>query len=60
MYKNRVGDLRRERVSALKRELETQQNVLRRNPLRASYCVSHLLAKESELLANGEFVRKYL
>jgi hypothetical protein len=61
-YKNCIGALRREKVVALKRGLESQQNVFRKqssdssSALRESYRVAHLLAKEN----NGELVRKYL
>jgi hypothetical protein len=66
-YKNCVGDLRREKVSALKRGLESQQNIFRKrsnddgsSALRTSYRVAHSLAKESKLSSDGEFVRKCL
>jgi hypothetical protein len=46
--------------------LESQQTVIRKQSgdspatVWASYCVAHLLAKESKPFSNGEYVRKYL
>jgi hypothetical protein len=65
-YENCVGALRREKVAALKRGHESQQNVFRKqsndssSALRASYHVAHLLAIERKPLSDGELVRKYL
>jgi hypothetical protein len=50
-------------VAALKRGLEAQQNVFRKqsndccSALWASYRITHLLAKESKPFSDGEFVR---
>jgi hypothetical protein len=54
-----VSALRREKVAALKRGLESQQIVFRKqftdcsSALQASYHVAHLLAKESKLFLTG-------
>jgi len=53
-YKPSVGALRRDRMAALKRSLESQQNVFRKQSndnsaaLRATYRVARLFANESK------------
>jgi hypothetical protein len=52
---NCIGALRRDKVAALKSELEAQNNVLMKqsndssSPLRASYCVAPLFSKKVNL-----------
>jgi hypothetical protein len=65
-YKNCVGALRREKVVAIERRHELQQNVFRKqcndssSALQASYHVAHLLAKESKPFSNRKSIRKCL
>jgi hypothetical protein len=46
-------------VAALKRGLESQQNVFRKQSNDKSYSVTHLLAKERKPFFDGKFVRKF-
>jgi hypothetical protein len=55
-----VSALRREKVVALKKGLESQQSNGSSSALQASYLAAHLLAKKSKPLSNGKFIRKYL
>jgi hypothetical protein len=51
-------------VASIQREVESQQNVFSKqssdssSALEETYCVTHLLAKESKLPSNREFIRK--
>jgi len=62
--RNSVSALRTEKVTALKRGLESQQNVFRKQSsesisgLREIYRVAHLLAKESKPLSGRESICK--
>jgi hypothetical protein len=63
-YRNCTNALRRQKVVTLKRELESRQNVIRKqsshssSALRVSYRVAHLLTKESKPFCNHEIRKK--